>query len=236
MRKGLGQKSPFIESNLFYLWISKYCRLGIAILSSLTTMHRKETGKKSEGKGAPQFDEQTETDYHQELLSIISEEVIIGLNNSCLCSNKQPSIHMSLIQHFLDISTIYPSIRELLSQFPYQEIELWSADLKYSKYLKMYQKRWYMERRQIRSQQRRTELHSHNHVTSHAMLAWLPHIYLMPKNMPKSSAQTYTYLPCIGTGPTYPWQKPLVVCQTELSVHMEEKKKLAQWKNTCQQL
>lgn len=50
MRKGLGQKNPFTESNLFHLGINKYCKWGIAILSSLDTMHGKETGKNQREK------------------------------------------------------------------------------------------------------------------------------------------------------------------------------------------
>lgn len=48
--EGLGQKNPFTESNLFHLGINKYCKWGIAILSSLNTMHGEETGKNQREK------------------------------------------------------------------------------------------------------------------------------------------------------------------------------------------
>lgn len=49
MRKGLGQKNPFIESYPFHL-CNKYCKWGTAILSSLNTMHGIESGKNKREK------------------------------------------------------------------------------------------------------------------------------------------------------------------------------------------
>lgn len=49
MRKGRGQKNPFIESKLFRCY-NKYCKWGTAILSSRNTMYGMETGKKKREK------------------------------------------------------------------------------------------------------------------------------------------------------------------------------------------
>lgn len=70
VRKGLGQKNPFIESNLFHLWINKYCEWGIAILSSLNTTHGKKTRKNQREKTHLNLMSRGK-DYHGELLSII---------------------------------------------------------------------------------------------------------------------------------------------------------------------
>lgn len=50
VRKELGQENPFLESNLFHLWINKYCEWGIAVLSSLNTTRGKETGENQREK------------------------------------------------------------------------------------------------------------------------------------------------------------------------------------------
>jgi len=132
---------------------------------------------------------------------------------------------MSLIQHFLDVSTTHPSITELLPQFLYQWINLWSADLKYSKYWKTYQRCGYVKRRQIRFPAKEKELYSHKHVTSHAGMA-IPHLLDTQNHARESTAYPHTNtrpFACTGTGPTHLWQKTPVVCQTELSLHIEQK-------------
>lgn len=118
MRKGLGQKKPFIESKLFHQ-CNKNCKWGTAILSSHNTMHGMETGKKKEGKDAAHLDEHRET-LSQGTFTYNLLKSHYQTNNNHLYSNMQPSIHMPPSQHFLDVSTIYPSIRELLPRFPYQ--------------------------------------------------------------------------------------------------------------------
>lgn len=57
MKKGLGQKNPFIETNLFHLQINKYREWGIAIPFPLENIH----GKVHTKKKSPKFNEQRET-------------------------------------------------------------------------------------------------------------------------------------------------------------------------------